>query len=108
MIATQVWEDEAEAVGSNTIDVHVGRVRGQAGLQPGAHRDGAWNGVPDGRVVRQDEGAPATRRSGSPQWRPLIVMVGYVIAAIVVNLIVTNHLVGTDGRAPGRPAPGHQ
>ena len=27
MIATQVWEDEAEAVGSNTIDVHVGRVR---------------------------------------------------------------------------------
>ena len=27
MIATQVWEDEADAVGSNTIDVHVGRVR---------------------------------------------------------------------------------
>ena len=27
MIATQVWEDEANAVGSNTIDVHVGRVR---------------------------------------------------------------------------------
>jgi two-component system, OmpR family, response regulator len=26
-IATQVWEDEADAVGSNTIDVHVGRVR---------------------------------------------------------------------------------
>ena len=27
MIATQVWEDEADAVGSNTIEVHVGRVR---------------------------------------------------------------------------------
>ena len=27
MIATQVWEDEADAVGSNTIDVHLGRVR---------------------------------------------------------------------------------
>ena len=27
IIATQVWEDEADAVGSNTIDVHVGRVR---------------------------------------------------------------------------------
>jgi two-component system copper resistance phosphate regulon response regulator CusR len=27
VIATQVWEDEADAVGSNTIDVHVGRVR---------------------------------------------------------------------------------
>jgi DNA-binding response OmpR family regulator len=27
MIATQVWDDEADAVGSNTIDVHVGRVR---------------------------------------------------------------------------------
>jgi len=27
MIATQVWEDEADAVGSNTIDVHLGRLR---------------------------------------------------------------------------------
>ena len=27
IIATQVWEDEADAVGSNTIDVHVGRLR---------------------------------------------------------------------------------
>lgn len=27
MIAMQVWDDEADAVGSNTIDVHVGRVR---------------------------------------------------------------------------------
>jgi len=27
MIATHVWEDEADAVGSNTIDVHVGRLR---------------------------------------------------------------------------------
>jgi len=26
-IATQVWEDEADAVGSNTIDVHIRRVR---------------------------------------------------------------------------------
>ena len=26
-IAEQVWEDEADAVGSNTIDVHVGRLR---------------------------------------------------------------------------------
>lgn len=26
-IATQVWHDEADAVGSNTIDVHVGRLR---------------------------------------------------------------------------------
>jgi DNA-binding response OmpR family regulator len=26
-IATQIWEDEASAVGSNTIDVHVARVR---------------------------------------------------------------------------------
>lgn len=26
-IATQIWEDEASAVGSNTIDVHIGRVR---------------------------------------------------------------------------------
>ena len=26
-IAIQVWDDEADAVGSNTIDVHVGRLR---------------------------------------------------------------------------------
>jgi len=26
-IATQVWDDEADAVGSNTIDVHMGRLR---------------------------------------------------------------------------------
>ena len=26
-IATQVWDDEADAVGSNTIDVHIGRLR---------------------------------------------------------------------------------
>ena len=26
-IAVQVWDDEADAVGSNTIDVHVGRLR---------------------------------------------------------------------------------
>ena len=29
LIATQVWNDEADAVGSNTIDVHVGRLRGK-------------------------------------------------------------------------------
>ena len=29
MIALQVWNDEADAVGSNTIDVHIGRVRGK-------------------------------------------------------------------------------
>jgi DNA-binding response OmpR family regulator len=27
MIALQVWNDEADALGSNTIDVHVARVR---------------------------------------------------------------------------------
>jgi DNA-binding response OmpR family regulator len=31
MIAVQVWDDEADAVGSNTIDVHVGRVRTKLG-----------------------------------------------------------------------------
>ena len=28
-MALQVWDDEADAVGSNTIDVHVGRLRGK-------------------------------------------------------------------------------
>jgi len=31
LIATQVWNDEADAVGSNTIDVHVGRLRAKLG-----------------------------------------------------------------------------
>jgi DNA-binding response OmpR family regulator len=31
VIATQVWDDEADAVGSNTIDVHVRRVRAKLG-----------------------------------------------------------------------------
>ncbi len=30
-IALQVWDDEADAVGSNTIDVHVGRLRAKLG-----------------------------------------------------------------------------
>ena len=30
-MAVQVWDDEADAVGSNTIDVHVGRLRGKLG-----------------------------------------------------------------------------
>ena len=30
-IAVQVWDDEADAVGSNTIDVHVGRLRAKVG-----------------------------------------------------------------------------
>jgi DNA-binding response OmpR family regulator len=30
-IAIQVWDDEADAVGSNTIDVHVGRLRAKLG-----------------------------------------------------------------------------
>jgi two-component system phosphate regulon response regulator PhoB len=31
VIATQVWDNEADAVGSNTIDVHVARVRAKLG-----------------------------------------------------------------------------
>jgi two-component system alkaline phosphatase synthesis response regulator PhoP len=30
-IAVQVWDDEADAVGSNTIDVHLGRLRAKLG-----------------------------------------------------------------------------
>ena len=31
-IAIQVWDDESDAVGSNTIDVHVGRLRSKLGV----------------------------------------------------------------------------
>jgi DNA-binding response OmpR family regulator len=30
-MAVQVWDDEADAVGSNTIDVHLGRLRSKLG-----------------------------------------------------------------------------
>ena len=94
MIATQVWDDEADAVGSNTIDVHVGRVRAKLAVQPGPHRDGAGHGLPDGRSVKvgRDHRRHAVRVAAVAT---LIVMAAYVVAAIVLNLIVTNHLVST-------------
>jgi len=67
IIAEQVWDDEAEAVGSNTIDVHVGRLRAKLagastrietvrgtgyrmapGLGPDGGPDGSEAGGPDG------------------------------------------------------------
>ena len=94
MIATQVWEDEADAVGSNTIDVHVGRVRSKlAGSR-------ARIETVRGTGYRMVESVNVTRAHRRHAVRvaavaTLIVMVGYVIAAVVLNLIVTNHLVGT-------------
>ena len=48
IIAEQVWDDEADAVGSNTIDVHVGRLRAKLDRRHHPDRDRAGHGVPDG------------------------------------------------------------
>ena len=45
-IVVQVWEDEAEAVGSNTIDVHVARLRAKLAGATAWHQDGARHRVP--------------------------------------------------------------
>ena len=94
LIATQVWDDEADAVGSNTIDVHVGPGARQAGSQPGSDRDRTRHRIPDGRDVNVSR---AHRRHALrvAAMATLVVMVCYVIAAVILNLVVTRHLVGT-------------
>ena len=74
----------------------------QAGGQPGPHRDGAGHRVPDGRrvTVSNDHRGHAVRVAAVVT---LIVMVAYVVTAVVLNLVVTNHLVGTaDARLSDR------
>ena len=48
-IAVQVWQDEADAVGSNTIDVHVARLRSKlsaAQIRIATHRGVGYSLVP--------------------------------------------------------------
>ena len=102
MIATQVWDDEADAVGSNTIDVHVGRVRAKLAGSRAHIETVRGHGLPDGRDVNTTR---AHRRHAVrvAAVATLIVMVFYVVAAIVLNLIVTNHLISTtDNRLADR------
>ena len=70
LIATQVWEDEADAVGSNTIDVHMGRVRSKLAASRAQHRDRAGHGLPDGREVNGDPGAPSACGAGGGRGDP--------------------------------------
>ena len=61
MIATQVRDDKADAVGSNTIDIHVGQMRAKPWRHRLASRPCAAPGT--GRSRREDEpGAPTARR----------------------------------------------
>ena len=65
-IAVQVWDDEADPVGSNTIDVHVGRLRGEAGGDLGPDRDRARLRLPH-RARHEAARRPlGTRRPGGP------------------------------------------
>ena len=77
----------------------------QAGRQPGPHRDRAGHGIPDGRSVKvsRDHRRHAVRVAAVAT---LIVMVGYVVAAVVLNLVVTNHLVSTTDARLVRPPQG--
>ena len=103
VIATQVWEDEAEAVGSNTIDVHVGRVRSKLASSRATSKTVRGTGYRMVEVVRPTRAHRREGRDPGGRVATVIVMVGYVIAATVLNLIVTNHLVGTtDARLADR------
>ena len=53
-IAVQVWDDEADAVGSNTIDVHVGRLRAKLGETAARIETVRGTGLPDGDRVNRD------------------------------------------------------
>ncbi len=66
----------------------------QAGAQPSAHRDGTGHGISDSRGVKTNR---AHRRNAVrvAAVATLIVILGYVLAAVVLNLIVNNHLVNT-------------
>ena len=56
VIATQVWEDEADAVGSNTIDVHMARLRAKLAGSHARSRPFAASGYRMvGRVTQVDE-----------------------------------------------------
>ena len=102
-IGTQVWDEEADAVGSNTIDVHVGRVRAKladsrARIETVRGTGTAWSGrdmtqARDRRRYALRVAAVAT----------LVVMACYVVAVVVLNLLVTNHLVSAvDARLSNR------
>ena len=50
-IAIQAWDDEADAVGSNTIDVHIGTDPGEAQREPRSDRHGPGDRVPAGPLL---------------------------------------------------------
>jgi two-component system, OmpR family, response regulator len=67
-LAAHVWDDESDAVGSNTIDVHVARLRAKLGPAGAAVRTVRGVGY---RVVADEPEAPAGagRGSGDPGGR---------------------------------------
>ncbi len=93
-IAVQVWDDEADAVGSNTIDVHVGRLRAKLASagSAGAHRDGARDGLPDGGGMRSRGGAHWAHAAKVATGATVVVAAVAVVVALVVNLMIIGHL----------------
>ena len=88
----QVWSEEADAVGSNTIDVHVGAsAPSSQAAGPRSRRSGAWA---IGWSRREHDHPHLRHTVRVAAVATLLVMLCYVAAAIVVNLVVTNHLVG--------------
>ena len=75
-IATQVWDDEANAVGSNTMDVHIGRLRAKLFTEHGPDRNGAGPRVPPGGPMKATRAhrthAARVRGGGDPVGRRLL------------------------------------
>ena len=108
-IALQVWQDEADAVGSNTIDVHVARLRSKLSGGPRPDRD-----PPRRRLLPAGPHEVSVRRrpsesTSAPSLRvalvtTLVVIVVYAGAVAFLDLFVAHRLVAQVDRQLSQPA----
>ena len=102
MIAQHVWDDEADAFGSNTINVHLARLRSKliGGRRP--DRDRPRHRLPDRGGVKIGHAARVAAVTTAA------IAVVYVVCVTVLNLVVSAHLIAQarrPARCPaGRPA----
>ena len=98
-IALHVWEEEADALGSNTIDVHMARLRAKLAPRPrcrsrrsGASDTGWCPGEPadPGTAAGRPRRAPAVRVAAVAT---LIIAVVYVAALAIFNAVAAGRLV---------------
>ena len=90
-IANQVWSDESSAVGSNTIDVHMGRLRSKLGDATARIETVRGHGVQDHRRMRRP-GRQWAHAARVALGATAVVGVAAVVIALVVNLVIVHRL----------------